>query len=100
MKADFEQIVRSAERGDFVYLDPPYHPVSKTACFTDYTSGGFSFEDQERLARVFRRLSDRGVLLMLSNSSRSNNKPDNRATLISSTAVCLWQPRQKISIGC
>jgi DNA adenine methylase len=69
MHADFEQIVRTAKRGDFVYFDPPYHPLSKTARFTDYTTGGFSFEDQKRLARVYRRLSDRGVRLMLSNSS-------------------------------
>ena len=67
--ADFERITRTAKRGDFVYLDPPYHPLSKTACFTDYTTGGFSFEDQKRLANVFRRLSDKGVRLMLSNSS-------------------------------
>jgi DNA adenine methylase len=69
MHADFGRIIRTAERGDFVYLDPPYHPLSKTACFTDYTTGGFSFEDQKRLATVFRRLSDKGVRLMLSNSS-------------------------------
>ena len=69
MHADFGRIVRTAKRGDFVYLDPPYHPLSKTACFTDYTTGGFSFEDQKRLAAVFRRLSDKGVRLMLSNSS-------------------------------
>lgn len=66
--ADFGRIVRTATRGDFVYFDPPYLPLSKTARFTDYTNGGFSFEDQERLAAVFRRLADRGVRLMLSNS--------------------------------
>jgi DNA adenine methylase len=69
MHADFETVVRTAKPGDFVYCDPPYHPLSKTACFTDYTTGGFSFADQERLARVFHRLSDRGIQLMLSNSS-------------------------------
>jgi DNA adenine methylase len=69
MHADFERVVRSAKRDDFVYFDPPYHPLSKTACFTDYTTGGFSFADQERLAGVFGKLSDRGVRLMLSNSS-------------------------------
>lgn len=72
MHADFSQIVRTAKRGDLVYFDPPYHPLSKTACFTDYTTGGFSFEDQERLARVFQRLDGRGVQLMLSNSSTPN----------------------------
>ena len=69
LHADFEQIIRTAKRGDFVYFDPPYHPLSKTARFTDYTTGGFSFEDQKRLAGVFRRLSDRDTCLMLSNSS-------------------------------
>jgi DNA adenine methylase len=68
MHADFEQIIRTAKREDFVYFDPPYHPLSKTAHFTDYTAGGFSFEDQRRLAGVFRRLSDREVRIMLSNS--------------------------------
>jgi DNA adenine methylase len=69
LHADFEQIIRTAKRGDFVYFDPPYHPLSKTARFTDYTTGGFSFEDQKRLAGVFRRLSNRDICLMLSNSS-------------------------------
>jgi DNA adenine methylase len=69
MHADFERIVLTAKSEDFVYFDPPYHPLSRTACFTDYTTGGFSFEDQKRLARVFHRLSDKGVRLMLSNSS-------------------------------
>lgn len=66
--ADFARIVQNAGKGDFVYFDPPYHPLSKTANFTDYTTGGFTFKDQERLARVFKKLSDKGVLLMLSNS--------------------------------
>ena len=68
VSADFERIVRTAKAGDFAYFDPPYHPISRTARFTDYTMGGFPFTDQERLARVFRKLSDRGVQLMLSNS--------------------------------
>lgn len=68
MHADFAQVVRTARDGDLVYFDPPYHPVSKTACFTDYTTGGFTFGDQERLAGVFGRLADRGVSVMLSNS--------------------------------
>jgi DNA adenine methylase len=65
---DFAAAVKSAKRGDFVYFDPPYMPLSKTAHFTDYNSGGFSFGDQERLAKLYRRLSGKGVQLMLSNS--------------------------------
>ncbi|MFA4876488.1 MAG: DNA adenine methylase [Methanoregula sp.] len=65
---DFEKTVQPAKEGDFVYFDPPYHPISKTANFTDYHASGFRFGDQERLAKTFRRLSDRGVFVMLSNS--------------------------------
>ncbi len=68
LNADFEKAVRPAKKGDFIYFDPPYQPLSKTASFTDYNSRGFRFGDQERLARLFRRLSKKGIQLMLSNS--------------------------------
>lgn len=68
LNQDFEQAVKSAKKGDFVYFDPPYHPISKTANFTDYNSSGFTFDDQKRLADVFRRLDAKDVRLMLSNS--------------------------------
>jgi len=68
LEADFEAAVKTAKKGDLVYFDPPYHPISKTAGFTDYNSNGFRFEDQVRLARVFRRLSKKGIFVMLSNS--------------------------------
>lgn len=59
---------RYCRRGDFVYFDPPYDPVSPTASFTGYTQGGFGRPEQERLAEVFARLAERGVQVMLSNS--------------------------------
>lgn len=65
---DFEQAVRPAKKGDFVYFDPPYHPLSRTAHFTGYHAEGFSLGDQLRLAAVFKRLSKKGVQVMLSNS--------------------------------
>ncbi len=43
--ADFEKVLSSAQPGDFVYLDPPYLPTSKTASFTGYTAGGFNLQD-------------------------------------------------------
>ncbi len=64
----FENVLVEAERGDFVYLDPPYDPVSDTANFVQYTSRGFGRDEQERLAEIFRELSNRGVKVMLSNS--------------------------------
>jgi DNA adenine methylase len=54
--------------GDFVYLDPPYVPVSLTASFTAYTQGGFSEADQVRLRDVFTDLDWHGCKVMLSNS--------------------------------
>ena len=68
LNRDFEAAVKPARKGDFIYFDPPYQPLSKTASFTDYNSRGFPFSEQERLARLFRRLSKKGVRIMLSNS--------------------------------
>jgi len=65
---DFERCLELAAPGDFVYLDPPYHPLSETAHFTSYTAGDFGVEDQQRLARLFGELDRRGCQLMLSNS--------------------------------
>lgn len=69
--AGFEAILGEAGRGDFVYFDPPYHPLSATADFTSYAAGGFGREDQERLAEVFSRLAERGCAVLLSNSDTS-----------------------------
>ncbi len=66
--ADFESAVVGATSGDLVYFDPPYHPVSPTASFTAYGAGGFSYHDQERLARISRDLASRGVAVIVSNS--------------------------------
>lgn len=68
LNCDFEKAVTTARKGDFIYFDPPYHPISKTANFTDYNSNGFKLQDQERLATLFKSLSDKGVFVMLSNS--------------------------------
>jgi DNA adenine methylase len=65
---DFGEVVRDAREGDLVYFDPPYVPLSETSDFTAYVPGGFGPRDQERLASVVHALSERGVLVMLSNS--------------------------------
>ncbi len=64
---DFEKTVRSAERRDFVYFDPPYVPISDTANFTAYTVDGFGHEDQVRLRDTAVALKKRGVVVVLSN---------------------------------
>jgi DNA adenine methylase len=67
--SDFATALAQAGKGDFVYLDPPYDPVSTTASFTSYTPSDFDREDQKRLSEIYRRLDRRGALLMLSNSA-------------------------------
>lgn len=66
---DFEKTVASASKGDFVYFDPPYVPVSASSNFTTYTRTGFTVSDHERLRDVALRLKRRGVHVLLSNSA-------------------------------
>jgi DNA adenine methylase len=61
-------VARQARRGDFVYFDPPYVPLSPTAQFVHYARGGYGIDDQKRLAKLFSALSRRGVHVLLSNS--------------------------------
>lgn len=64
----FESALDRAERGDLVYFDPPYVPLSPTANFTAYAQTGFGVAEQEKLAGVFEALARRGVSVLLSNS--------------------------------
>jgi len=64
----FEKAVENAESGDFIYFDPPYHPLSITSNFTSYSNGGFTKEDQIKLRDVFKDLDKRNCFVMLSNS--------------------------------
>jgi DNA adenine methylase len=68
---DFEDALKGVGHGDFVYLDPPYQPVSTTASFTSYTDSDFDFSDQERLYAKFKALDKKGVKVLLSNSKSS-----------------------------
>jgi DNA adenine methylase len=65
---DFEAACFDCSKNDFVYLDSPYIPVSKTAYFTDYTKDGFTYEDHKRLSELFRNLDKKGIKVMLSNN--------------------------------
>ncbi len=65
LSEDFEEAVKDAKKGDFIYFDPPYD--SDTVIFNSYTKDGFGKEEQKRLARVFKELSARGCYVMLSN---------------------------------
>lgn len=68
LNQDFSQALNSAQKGDFIYLDPPYDPVSDTASFTGYDINGFHKEDQRRLKELVDQLHEKGCKILLSNS--------------------------------
>lgn len=62
---DFEEAVKNAKKGDFIYFDPPYD--SDTSTFNSYTEDGFGKEEQVRLFELFEKLDKKGCYIMLSN---------------------------------
>ena len=69
LNGDFEDALKGIKKGDFVYFDPPYHPVSASSNFTGYVQGGFLESDQERLRDLCNELNNEGVKFLLSNSA-------------------------------
>jgi DNA adenine methylase len=65
--AQFADVIAQAGEGDHVYCDPPYVPLSATACFTGYTGQGFDHDDQVALAWSARRAAGAGAVVVLSN---------------------------------
>lgn len=66
---DYAEALKTLPKGAFVYLDPPYDPVSDTSGFTGYSKGGFSRDDQIRLRKCCDELHKRGLKFLLSNSA-------------------------------
>lgn len=66
---DYAEVLKTLPKGTFVYLDPPYDPVSDTSSFTGYSKGGFNRDDQIRLRECCDDLNARGLKFMLSNSA-------------------------------
>lgn len=65
---DFQEALSGAGAGDFVYCDPPYAPLSRTASFASYTADGFTAADQECLQACVVTAASRGATILLSNS--------------------------------
>lgn len=65
---DYKEVLKKAKKGDFIYFDPPYYPVSKTASFTSYTAESFLDKEQIELRDTVLELHKRGCYVMLSNS--------------------------------
>jgi len=68
LNLDFQEAVKDAKEGDFIYFDPPYDPISDNARFTSSDSRGFKKEEQIRLKETFNELSSRGCNILLSNA--------------------------------
>ena len=70
----FPETLQQVRTGDVVYCDPPYIPLSKTSYFTDYASGGFSWEDQVDLVDRAGKLARRGIQVVISNHNTSASR--------------------------
>jgi DNA adenine methylase len=71
---DFRKTVEEAHRGDFIYFDPPYLPVSVYSDFKRYKPDQFRDADQVELARVFRELDAKGCRVVLTNSEHPRTR--------------------------
>ena len=65
--SDFEQAMQQARRGDVIYCDPPYVPLSTSANFTTYSAGGFNLADQQELAHLAESAARDGIPVLISN---------------------------------
>jgi DNA adenine methylase len=65
--ADFTETLNEAKKGDVIYCDPPYDPLSITSNFTSYSASGFGREQQEQLAKYAKKLSKKGIMVLISN---------------------------------
>jgi len=74
-RANFTEIINDLKSKSFVYFDPPYRPISKTASFTSYSKFDFTDTQQLNLAKTFIQLDKKGSKVMLSNSDPKNINP-------------------------
>ncbi|WP_262121273.1 DNA adenine methylase [Anaerococcus sp. Marseille-Q5996] len=65
---DYKDSIKVANENDFIYLDPPYLPVSKTSNFTSYTKNNFKYDEQIDLKNECDKLTEKGIKFLLSNS--------------------------------
>ena len=70
----YTKIADIASQGDFVYFDPPYMPLSKTAHFTRYAKDDFQQSDQQELAQLCRQLHQKNIRFLASNAYHDDIK--------------------------
>jgi len=69
LNSDYSAVLNKIDKSTFVYLDPPYHPISETSNFTGYVQGGWNMYDQVELRKTCDSLNERNIKFLLSNSS-------------------------------
>lgn len=73
---DYTLSEKFIDKDAFVYLDPPYRPISETSGFTSYNSEVFDDNEQIRLAKFIDKINEKGAKILLSNSDPKNINPD------------------------
>ena len=68
LQGDYKEVLKKVKKGCFVYLDPPYMPISRSANFTGYTENGFGYKQQEELKKECDKLRAKGIHFLQSNS--------------------------------
>lgn len=85
---DYSKTLKEADIKSFVYLDPPYHPISESSNFTGYIQGGWTESDQVDLKKQCDILNEKGIKFLLSNSSADFIKDlykDYRVSIVKAT---------------
>lgn len=73
---DYRQSLDFIDEQTFVYIDPPYRPLSVTSSFTEYAEGDFNDDSQRELAEFVRVIDKKGAKVLLSNSDPKNANPE------------------------
>jgi len=71
IQQDFADVMQKAKKGDVIYCDPPYAPLSASANFTQYSAGGFNLEQQQHLASIASSKAAKGIPVLISNHNTS-----------------------------
>ena len=75
---DYKECKNFIDKGTFVYIDPPYRPITQTSAFTSYSENGFTDKEQIELGRFITEISEKGAFVLASNSDPKNaDKNDN-----------------------
>lgn len=75
---DYKECKNFIDKGTFVYIDPPYRPITQTSAFTSYSENGFTDKEQIELGAFITEISNKGAFVLASNSDPKNaDKNDN-----------------------